>query len=113
MPKILQLYGLAKRMKRTITESVRSMLSNTKLLKSYWVEAMMIVVYLINRSPLVPLDGDVPQRVWIGRYVSYKNLIVFVCLGYMHIVRDQISKLDNKTKPCIFLWYLEHEFGVE
>ena len=29
----------------------------------------------------------------------------------VHIARDQRLKLDNKTKPCIFLGYLEDEFG--
>jgi len=29
----------------------------------------------------------------------------------MHIARDQRSKLDSKTRPCIFLGYSEDEFG--
>ena len=29
----------------------------------------------------------------------------------MHVEKDQRSKLDNKSKPCIFLGYLEDEFG--
>ena len=70
-PKTLELNGLAKRMNRTIMERVRSMLSHAKLSKSYWVEAMLMVVYLINRSPSVPLRGDIPQRVRTGRSVSY------------------------------------------
>ena len=50
--------GLPERMNRTIMERVRSMLSNAKLSKSYWVEAMYMIVYLINKSPLMPLKGD-------------------------------------------------------
>ena len=63
VPKTPQLNGLAERMNRTIAERVRSMLSHAKLPKSYWAEAMMTVVYLFNKSPSVPLDGDVPQTV--------------------------------------------------
>ena len=111
VPKTPQLNGLAERMNRTITERVRSMLSHAKLPKSYWAEAMLTAVYLINRSPSVPLDGDVPQRAWTGKEVSYKHLRVFGCLAYVHIARDQRSKLDSKTKPCIFLGYSEDEFG--
>ena len=111
MPKTSQLNGLVERMNMTIQERVRSMLLDAQLLKSYWAKAMMIVVYLINRFPSVPVDGDVPQRVWIGRDISYKYLRVFGCLAYMHIARDQRSKLDKKTKPCIFLGYSEDEFG--
>ena len=29
----------------------------------------------------------------------------------MHVAKDQRSKLDNKSKPCIFLGYSEDEFG--
>ena len=71
----------------------------------------MIVVYLLNKSPSVPLKGNVPQRVWAGRSVSYQHLRVFGCLAYVHVAKDQRSKLDNKSKPCIFLGYSEDEFG--
>ena len=66
-------------MNKTIVERVRSMFSHAKLLKSYWVGAMMTIVYLINRSSSVTLVVDVPQRVWSGRDVSYKHLSVFGC----------------------------------
>ena len=71
MPKTPELNGLAESMNQTIMERVRSMLSHATLPKSYWVEAMYIVVYMINKSPSVPLKGDVPQRVWTGKDVSY------------------------------------------
>ena len=77
MPKTPKLNGLAERMNRTIMERVRSMLSDTKLLKSYWAKAMLTTIYHINRSPSVPLKGDVPQRVWTGKYVPYKHLKMF------------------------------------
>ena len=52
--------------------------------------------------------------VWYhGRDVSYKHLRVFGCLAYIHIGKDQMSKLDNKSKPCIFLGYLDDEFGYK
>ena len=72
---------------------------------------MYKVVYLINRSPSVPLKGHVPQRLWTGKDLSYKHLKVFDCLAYMHVAKDQRSTLDNKSKPCIFLGYSEDEFG--
>ena len=68
--KTLELNGLVERMNQTIMETVRSMLSHARLLKSYWAKAMLTIVYLINSSPSVPLKGDVPQRVWTGRNVS-------------------------------------------
>ena len=62
-------------------------------------------------SPSVPLKGDAPQRVWTGKNVSYQHLKVFGFLAYMHASKDQRSKFDNKSKPCIFPGYSEDEFG--
>ena len=92
MPKTPELNGLAKRMNRTIMERVRIMLAHARLFKMFWVEALMI-----NRSPSVPLDGDIPQRVWSDKDVSYRHLRVFSCLAYVHIVKDQSEILDPKT----------------
>ena len=111
MPKTPELNGLAERMNQTIMERVRSMLSHAKLSKSYWAKAMYTMVYLINISPSVPLKGDVSHRVWTGKDVSYHHLRVFGCLVYMHVPKDQRSKLNNKSKACIFTGYSEDEFG--
>ena len=54
VPKTPKLNGLAERMNR----SLMGMLAHANLPKSYWAEAMLTVVYLINRSPLVPLKGN-------------------------------------------------------
>ena len=43
------------------------MLKLAKLPKSFWGEAVNTAVYLINRSPSVSLDFDIPQRVWTGK----------------------------------------------
>ena len=101
--KILQQNGVAERMNRTIKERVRCMLSDAKLLKSFLVEAMRTTADLINHSPSAPLDGNVPERVWTEKNVSYKHLRVFGCRAYVHICKDKRSKLDDKAKECIFL----------
>ena len=47
-----------------------------------------MVVYVINRSPSVPLDGDIPQRVWTAKVVLYPQMKVFGFLAYVHIAKD-------------------------
>ena len=42
--------------------------------------------------------------------MSYKHLRVFGCRAYVHIPKDERSKLDDKCKPCIFLGYDHVEF---
>ena len=111
VPKSPKQNGVAERMNRTIEERIRCMLSHSKLLKSFWGEAMRTSIDLINLSPLVPLKGDVLERVWTGKDVSYDHLRVFGCKAFFHILKDERSKLDVKAKPCIFLGYGHEEFG--
>ena len=65
------------------------MLKLAKLRKSFWGEAVNIVVYLINRSPSVPLEFDIPQRVWIGKDVPYSHLKVFGCNAFVHVPKER------------------------
>ena len=55
--------SVVERVNRTIVEKVWCMLKLAKLPKSFWGEAINTSIYLINRSPSVPLDFDIPQRV--------------------------------------------------
>ena len=61
--------------------------------------------YLINRSPRAALDGKVVEEVWTGSPVDYSHLRVFGCPAYVHIPNEEISKLDAKSRQCIFLGY--------
>ena len=62
VPKTPRHNGVAERTNRTISERIICMLSHSNFPKSFWGEAMMISVYLINLSLSTPLDGDVPER---------------------------------------------------
>ena len=59
--------------------------------------------YLINRSPSVPLEFDIPERVWTGKDVSYSHLKVFGYKAFAHVLKEQRLKLDSKATPCIFV----------
>lgn len=92
-------------------QRVRCMLSHAKLLKIFWVEAMRTDVCLTNLSPSTSLNGDVPKKVWLGKDVSYDHLKVFGYRIFVHIPKDERSKLDSKSKQCIFQGYGNEEFG--
>jgi hypothetical protein len=61
--------------------------------------------YLINRSPRAALDGKVIEEVWIGNEVDYSGLRVLGCPAYVHIPSEERSKLDPKSRQCVFLRY--------
>ena len=86
---------------------------NDYLPKLFWGEVVVTACYLINRSPSVPLDFDIPERVWTGKDVSYSHLKVFRCKAFVYVPKEQRSKLDSKSTPCIFVGYEDAEFGYK
>ena len=92
-------------------EKVRCMLKLVKLPKSFWSEAVNTAIYLINKSPSVPLDFDILQRVWTGKDVPYSNLKVFGCKTFMHVPKEKRPKLNDKATSCIFIDYGDEEFS--
>ena len=78
---------------------------------TFWAESMFTIVHIINLSPSLPLEDDIPQRVQTGKDVCHKHIKVFGCRAFVHIPRDEKSKLAKTTKQCIFLGHSEDEFG--
>ena len=76
-------------------------------------EALSTAVYLINLSPSYPLEGYVPNRVYYDKEISYEHLKVFGCKAFVHIPQYERSKLDSKTRQCIFLGYGGDQFGYK
>jgi hypothetical protein len=97
--------GVAERLNRTITETARCLRLNVELPKIFWAEAMDMACYIINRSPRVALDEKVAEEVCTGQEVDYSFMRIFGCPGYVHISGEDRSKLDPKSKKCIFLGF--------
>ncbi|GAA0147556.1 hypothetical protein LIER_36540 [Lithospermum erythrorhizon] len=98
VPKTPQHNGLAKRMNRTIVEKVRCLLSHSNLPTIFWGEALFATMQIINLSPTTILEGEVPKVVWSRKKVSYKHLRVFGFRAFVHVSKDERSKLDNKLR---------------
>ena len=105
VPKTPEQNGVAERLNRTLVETSRSMLIDSKLPKKFWAEAVSTAVYLKNRSPSKPLQGMTPYEAWHGNKPSVSHLRVFGCDAYAHIPRDERSKFDSKARKCILLGY--------
>ena len=57
--------GVAERKNRTLLDIVWSMLSNSKLPKSFWTEALKTTVYILNRVPTKAVPKT-PFELWKG-----------------------------------------------
>ena len=61
-------------MNRTLIEKVRCMLSEAKLPKHFWGEALYTTVHVINLSPVVVLNSEMSNKIWFGKNVKYDHL---------------------------------------
>ena len=51
------------------------------------------VVYLINKVPSISLDGGILEEAWIGKKVNYSFLRTFGCEAFVHIDKENRTKL--------------------
>ena len=102
-------------MKRTIMERARCMRLHAGLPLHFWADAVNTAVYLINRGPSSTLDGGIPdgipEEAWTGKQVKYSFLITFGCKAFVHIDKDDRTKLEAKSKKCTFNRYGADDFG--
>jgi hypothetical protein len=86
-------------------EKERRMLSGAKLGQEFWAETVGTTCYLVNRSPSSLLDDKTPHEVWYRKKSSLQHLRVFSCDAYVHVPKENRSKLDKKDEKCIFIGY--------
>ena len=98
-------------MNKTIMERARSMRLHARLPLHMWVEAINTILYLINRGPSSPFGYGVREEAWTGKKVSYSFLRTFGCEAFSHIDYENRTKLEAKSKKCVFFGYGIKEFG--
>jgi hypothetical protein len=110
-PNTPQLNGLAERITRTLRERVRCVLSDAKLSNSFWGEALYTVDDVVNLTSTVVLQNDVLDWFWYGKNISYDHLWIFGYKCFVHVPKDERSKLDTKIRQYIFISYGQDEFS--
>lgn len=62
--------------------SMASCMLHEMLYDDYCVEAILIAVYVLNRSPTTSLDDTIPQEVGDGKKVNVSNFIIFGSIAF-------------------------------
>ena len=53
------------------------------------------------------------MKAWTGEDVTYSHLRVFGYKSFVHVPKEQRSKLDDKAIPHVFVRYGDEEFGFK
>ncbi|KAD3068893.1 hypothetical protein E3N88_36773 [Mikania micrantha] len=95
--------GVAERRNRTIMNMVRCSLTDKKVPKCFWPEAVNWAVHVLNRCITRALDDKVPEEMWSGKKPNVEYFRVFGCIGHVHIPSQFRSKLDARSHKCVLL----------
>jgi hypothetical protein len=90
-------------MKKKMMDKPRSMLSGVGLAQEFWVEVVDTAKYLLNMSSSYVLVEMNPHAVWSSKNPSVSHLKVFGCAAFVHVPKENRSKLDKKVVKCIFI----------
>ena len=99
--------GLAERMNRTLVESARCMLEDSKLEKRFWGPAVLTAGHVHNRLPSRSHGNISPLEFWTGQAPGIGHLRVFGSTTWVHIPKEKRLKLDRKSVKCILIGYEE------
>lgn len=105
--------GVAERKNRTVMNMVRAMLSDKKIPKSFWPEAVNWSNYVLNRCPTVAVIDVTPEEAWSGMKPCVEHFRVFGCIAHVHVPKVRRSKLDNRSLTCVFLGVSEESKGYK
>ena len=96
--------GIAERKNRTLFESVRAMLKENNLPKSFWAEATSTACYLQNRLPHQALNGKTPFEKLYNTAPNNGHLLPF---GKIFWVHEEVgtTKLSLRARKCILIGY--------
>ncbi|KAG6409646.1 hypothetical protein SASPL_127687 [Salvia splendens] len=67
----------------------------------------------LPRSPTKSVWGMTPQEAWSGRKPVIAHLRVFESKAYAHVPDQKMSKLEDKSKPFIFIGYDSNTKGYK
>lgn len=94
--------GISEKKNRTLVESARTMLIDSKLSPALWGEAINYACYVQNRIPYKN-EKLIPYETFYGSKAKLDHLEVFGCDVYTHIPKQLRKKFDSKAQKMKFV----------
>ena len=68
---------------------------------------MSRVSYLVNRSPSIAVNLQIPEEIQRGESVDYSTLQIFNCPTYSLVDSQKRNKLESKSNRCYFISFIK------
>jgi hypothetical protein len=92
--------GVAERKNRTTMNMVRCMLTERRIPKNLWPEAVNWTIYVLNRSPTLAVQNHTPEETWSGIKPSVEHFRIFGCMAHVHIPNEGQSSMPKAFLAC-------------
>lgn len=112
-PHTPQQNGLAERKHRHIVETGLALLSQAGMSPSFWDDAFVTAVHLINRLPSQTINMASPFQKLYNKQPDYSSLKIFGCLCYPLTRPYNKSKLQFRSQAATFLGYSSTHKGYK
>jgi hypothetical protein len=114
-PQTPQKNGVAERKNRHILETARALLIDSHVPRHFWSDAVVTAVYLLNRMPSQVLNFQTPLQM-LSKHCPLPSILmlpprIFGCVAFVHLHKNQRTKLDPCALRCIFLGYGSNQKG--
>nr|GEU59448.1 ribonuclease H-like domain-containing protein [Tanacetum cinerariifolium] len=91
--------GVAERKNKTLIEAARTMLTDSKLPTTIWVEAVNTACYVQNRVLVIKPHNKTPYELFLGRKPALSFMRPFGCLVTILNTLDHLGQAGKKIVP--------------
>ncbi|KAK2966046.1 hypothetical protein RJ640_001980 [Escallonia rubra] len=110
-PETPQQNGVSERKNRHILEVVRTLMSDSHIPSTFWVEAASTAVHLINCLPSSVLKSNSPYYSLFNTFPDYSRFHVFGCVCFVHLPTHERTKFSKQAAMCVFVGYSADQKG--
>ncbi|KAJ9542188.1 hypothetical protein OSB04_028694 [Centaurea solstitialis] len=104
-PRTPQHNGVAERRNRTLIEAARSLLADSKLPITFWVEAVNTACYVQNRTLVVKSQGKTPYEIFKKKKPFIGFFKPFGCPCTILNTKSHLGKFDSKSEEGFLVGY--------
>nr|KYP43110.1 Retrovirus-related Pol polyprotein from transposon TNT 1-94 [Cajanus cajan] len=97
--------GVVERKHQHILSMARALMFQSNVSKMFWNYAIGHAVHLINRLPTRFLQQNSPYYVLYSEKPDFSHLKVFGCLAFASTLSHNRTKLEPRSRKCMFLGY--------
>jgi hypothetical protein len=95
--------GVAERRNRSLLDITRCFLLERDLPGNLWAEAIRAACHILNLRSTLRSLGKTPFELFSGRKPNVSNLRIFGSTVYVYDTKPGKSKLDNRSRKCLYL----------